>query len=128
LAGKRDRTTKAHLEQLPRASYNIKQELPPRLLRLPRAIDNDLQALVEVVEELDDARKNTLFALCKSDVDASRRQRCVSFVFENGVEKDLEGVCEVDEVLVVRGEEDGFGELRAGKVETQNRREEEMRL
>jgi hypothetical protein len=81
-----------------------------------------------VVEELDDARKNTLFALCKSDVDASRRQRCVSFVFENGVEKDLEGVCEVDEVLVVRGEEDGFGELRAGKVETQNRREEEMRL
>lgn len=73
-----------------------------------------------MVEKVDDARK-----------DQSARPRVlrrVGFVLQHVVKEDLEGVSEVDEVLVERGEEDGFARLRAVEVEAEDVMDEQVGL
>lgn len=84
-----------------------------------------------MIQELDDPRQDSLLIdhcdrrvgvvmHVRLAVDDGRRRddrTSVGFVFEDGVEEDLEGVGKVDEVLVVGCEEDGFLGLVAGEVE-----------
>lgn len=47
-----------HLEQLSGLARDAEQQLPARHLGLARAVDDDLEALVKVVEEVDDSGKH----------------------------------------------------------------------
>lgn len=120
-----------HLEEIPRLSHHVEQEGPSCHLRLPRAAHDDLQCFVKVVQKVDDPRQDGV--LIGSDLSRGRRGRwprrsCVGFVLQDGVKEDLEGVGEVDEVLVMRGEDDGLLALGFREVETQNVVQEEVGL
>lgn len=125
-AAKGEPKDEAHLEQIARFPHDVEQEPPPRDLRLPRAPDDDLQRLVKVVQELDDARQDRVFVLALRLGNAvavgeerGRRAR-VGFVFEDGVEEDLERMGKVDEILVVGGELDGLFALVVSEVKAED--------
>lgn len=94
---------------------------------LSRAADDDLQRLVKVIQELHDSREDssrlggyfsTVFA--RGRVVLRCGDMSVDLFLQDGVEEDLERVRKVDEVLVMRGEEDGFLGLIFGEMEAED--------
>lgn len=119
-----------HLEQIPRLANDIEQELPPRNFRLASTSNDDLERFIKVIQEFDDAGQDGDVVLCRRvrEDRSGRRRSSIGFVLEDRVEEDLECVGKVDEVLVVRGEENGFFPLVLGEVEAEDVVDEEMRL
>lgn len=74
----------AYLKQVARLADDIEEELPPGHLSLARAVDDDVQALVKVVQELDHASEE------------SSTIRRLDLVLEDFVQEDLKSMREVD--------------------------------
>jgi len=101
-----------YLEQRLWVSYNVEQTAPVCHLCLARAPHDDVKSDVKVIQKFNHGREDTVLG-------ARPRILAGRFGLDNGVQKNLEGVCKVNEVLVVRRKRDCLLYLASCQVKAQ---------